>query len=68
MPLAMTSGRNIDLNVEHSDVFLMLRYHLASISQLVEHLSEQVPGLGPGRGNDFCSFLRPPRGKEVLLY
>ena len=55
------SRKNMNLNFE---VFLMLRYHLASVGQLVEHppsSKQEVPGSNPGQVFEFieikvCSY------------
>ena len=48
------------------DVFLVLRYHLATMAQLVEHPSgnQKVPGSNPGQGNEFFIYHA---GKIKLL-
>ena len=44
----------MDLNLRPLDVFLVLRYHLASVAQLVEHQSgnQKVPGSNLRQGNE----------------
>ena len=53
------------MNILSLDVFLVLRYHLASMAQLVEHPSgnQKVPGSNPGQENELF-ISRPPHGED----